>query len=74
MTPFQLIIGHSETNAWEQITAIPVVFKGAGFSYEPVDYVPVLDTVLSGTSQPGHGFDELLPVPYIQIVLHTASL
>ncbi len=65
---FQLIVGHPETARREKVTAVPVVLKGAGLAYQPVDYMPVLNMVVARTAQPGDIFDMALAVPYLQVL------
>jgi hypothetical protein len=49
MMSFQLIVGYPETARREEVTAVTVVLKGAGFAYQPVDYMPVLNIVVART-------------------------
>jgi hypothetical protein len=52
----------------KQILTVSVILKGAGFADQPVNNVPVLDTMLAFASQPGDGIYTLLGIPYLQVL------
>ena len=52
----------------KQILTVAVVLKGARFTDQPVNDVPVLDAVLAFASQPRYGVYALLGIPYLQVL------
>lgn len=58
------VVGHAEATAGEQIRPIAVVREGSRLAHQPVNDVPVVDTVLAASAQTRQRLQQLLAVPH----------
>jgi hypothetical protein len=64
----QPIIDEAETTGGEQVVAVAVVRKRPRLAHQPVDDVPVVDTVVTPTTQARQTLDLTLGIPDFDVV------
>lgn len=52
------IIGNAKLRRWKKFTAKAVVGKGSGFAHQPVDHMPVIDTIIIRSAKTRYFLDE----------------
>jgi hypothetical protein len=70
----QAVIDETKAAGGEQIVAVAVVGKRPRLAHQPVDDVPVVDVVVTSTTQPGQTLDLLLGIPDLDVLGVQAGL
>jgi hypothetical protein len=51
----------------EHAVLISIVFKGAGFTNQPINHVPVIDPMFAVSMEPRHSIDLFLGIPDLKM-------
>ena len=64
----QHVVRDPERGRREQVVPVPVRRERPRLADQPVDHVPVVDSVLAATTQPRHPLHHLLRVPHLHVL------